>query len=238
MTKNSIELNPPKIYTYQLSTTTNNTSIKHLSKMADEQSAAFFQPMGDSFPSDEPILLGAPAEDITPSGEYIGEIDAAPPAVLIPEPPTEMPLVLEPIALPSGVEEVEEEEDEDAAAEDALEPSPMAKWSNEWQVTLKERKDEENAAKAACVEAAESELQNFQAGREAKRESRMARNRGDEQDKLEAIEADLENDNSWQRVVKMVELNQDAAEGSQDCGRMRDVLIFLKNDADRAAILA
>lgn len=200
--------------------------------MADEQTGAFFQPM-----EDEPIILGAPpaTEDITPSGEYIGEIDAAPPAVLIPEAPTET--VMEPIILAPGVEEVEEEEEE-MVVENSLQPSPMTVWNNQWQVILKERKDEENAAKAAAVENAEAELANFQAAREAKRESRMTRNRSDEQDKLEAIEADLENDNSWQRVVKMVELNQDAAEGAQDCGRMRDVLIFLKNDADRAAILA
>lgn len=201
--------------------------------MADEQTAAFFQPM------EEPIILGAPpAEDITPSGEYIGEIDAAPPAVMIPEPPTAAPTLMEPIVLAPGVEEVEEEDDDDAAIENSLEPSPMTVWNNQWQITLKDRKDEENAAKASAVEKAESELANFQAGREAKRETRMTRNRGDEQDKLEAIEADLENENSWQRVVKMVELNQDAADGAQDCGRMRDVLIFLKNDVDRAAILA
>ncbi len=202
--------------------------------MADEQSAAFFQPM-DDYPNEEPIILGAPPEDITPSGEYIGEIDAAPPAVLVPEPPAET--LMEPVILAPGVEEVEEEEPE-MVAENSLELSPMAAWNNQWQVTLKERKDEENATKAAAVEKADAELANFQAAREAKRESRMARNRGDEQDKLEAIEADLENDNSWQRVVKMVELNQDASETAQDCGRMRDVLIFLKNDADRAAILA
>mmetsp|Transcript_15639 Transcript_15639/g.19839 ORF Transcript_15639/g.19839 Transcript_15639/m.19839 type:complete len:203 (-) Transcript_15639:147-755(-) len=202
--------------------------------MADEQSAAFFQPM-DDYPTEEPIILGAPPEDITPSGEYIGEIDAAPPAVLIPEPPTET--LMEPIVLAPGVEEVQEEEG-DMIVENSLEPSPMTVWNNQWQVTLKERKDEENAAKAASVEKAEAELANFQAARETKRETRMTRNRADEQDKLEAIEADLENDNSWQRVVKMVELNQDASEGAQDCGRMRDVLIFLKNDSDRAAILA
>lgn len=202
--------------------------------MADEQTGAFFQPMDD-----EPILLGAPpaSEDITPSGEYIGEIDAAPPAVLIPEAPAPTETLMEPIILAPGVEEVEDEE-EDMPVGNSLEPSPMTVWNNQWQVTLKERKDEENAAKAAAVEKAEAELSNFQAARETKRESRMARNRSDEQDKLEAIEADLENDNSWQRVVKMVELNQDAAEGAQDCARMRDVLIFLKNDVDRAAILA
>jgi Clathrin light chain len=62
----------------------------------------------------------------------------------------------------------------------------------------------------------------------------MAKNRQDEQEKLEAIEADLENDNSWQRVCKMVDLSHDAAEGSADVSRMRDVLIFLKNDTTKA----
>lgn len=204
--------------------------------MADEQTGAFFQPM-DDFPTDEPILLGAPQEDITPSGEYIGEIDAAPPAVMVPEAPLVLEPVEQPIILAPGVEEVEEEE-EDVLGEGNMEPSPMTIWNNEWQVLLKERKDEENAAKASTVEAADAELATFQAGRETKRDTKMARNRSDEQYKLEAIEADLENDNSWQRVVKMVELNQDAAESAQDCGRMRDVLIFLKNDVDRAAILA
>ena len=203
--------------------------------MADEQTGAFFQPM-DDFATEEPIILGAPPEDITPSGEYIGEIDAAPPAVLVPEAPLVLEPVQQPIILAPGVEEVEEEEEN--IDETNTEPSPMTVWNNEWQVLLKERKDEENATKAAQVEAAEAELATFQAGRETKRETKMARNRSDEQDKLEAIEADLENDNSWQRVVKMVELNQDAAETAQDCGRMRDVLIFLKNDVDRAAILA
>jgi hypothetical protein len=202
--------------------------------MADENSAAFFQPM-DDYPTEEPILLGAPEEDINPSGEYIGEIDAAPPAVMVIEPPAET--FIEPVILAPGVEEVEEEEEEEVI-ENSLQPSPMSVWNNEWQVTLKERKDEENAAKAATVERSEGELATLQAERETKRDSRMARNRSDEQDKLEAIEADLENDNSWQRVVKMVELNQDAADSAQDCGRMKDVLIFLKNDTDRAAILA
>jgi hypothetical protein len=200
----------------------------------DEQSGAFFQPMDDDYPTEQPIILG-PGDDITPSGEYIGEIDAAPPAVMVPEPPAEM--LMEPVILAPGVEEVEEEEEE-VVAENSLEPSPMTVWNNEWQVILKERKDEENSAKAAAVEKSEAQLAAFQTERETKRESRMTRNRSDEQDKLEAIEADLENDNSWQRVVKMVELNQDAAESAQDCGRMRDVLIFLKNDTDRAAILA
>ena len=52
---------------------------------------------------------------------------------------------------------------------------------------------------------------------------------------LEAIEADLENDNSWQRVCKMIELSHDSAGNTEDTKRMRDVLILLKNEPARAA---
>lgn len=228
--------------------------------MADD--AAFFAPMDDSPAGDEPIILGSEP----PAGDYIGEIDAAPPAdqyqvpdayaapeeaipmpmedqFMVPEeaaPMEAMPAVMTmpPPAeyLAPGVEEVEEEEE--IAVPASNEPSPMSVWNNDWQVTLKERRDEENAQKGAAVEKAEADLTTFAAQREAKREARITKNRADEQDKLEAIEADLENDNSWQRIVKMVELNQDAMEESKDCSRMKDVLILLKNDADRAAILA
>mmetsp|Transcript_15500 Transcript_15500/g.19384 ORF Transcript_15500/g.19384 Transcript_15500/m.19384 type:complete len:294 (+) Transcript_15500:165-1046(+) len=122
--------------------------------------------------------------------------------------------------------------------QEPAEPSPMAKWNQEWQVILKERKDAENALKAEKVEEARKEMDGFNAEREMKRESRMAKNRTAEQSKLEAMEEDLENDNSWQRVVKLVELQQDTIEGGGDISRMRDVLIMLKNDAQRAAILA
>jgi hypothetical protein len=135
-----------------------------------------------------------------------------------------------------GVEEVAEEEE--ASPEENNELSPMAVWNNQWQITLKERKDEENEKKGAQVEKAEQQIADFQAQREKRREARISKNRAEEQEKLEAMEADLENDNSWQKVVKMVELNQDAAEKSKDCSRMRDVLILLKNDPDRAAFLA
>merc|ERR1719384_236957 len=131
-----------------------------------------------------------------------------------------------------------EEEFVDPAADDGGELSPMAVWNNEWQVTLKTRKDEEAAAKAAAVKKAEEDLVTIQSQRESKREAKMAKNREEEQEKLEAIEAGLESENSWKRVVKMVELNQDSSDDALDNSRMRDVLIFLKNDNDRASILA
>ena len=116
-------------------------------------------------------------------------------------------------------------------------PSPMAQWNADWQVLLQQRKDEENARKAELMEAAEEALKQMQLEREQKREAKMTKNREDEQAKLEAIEADLENDNSWQRISKMVELSHDSSQKSADVKRMRDILIGLKNDTAKAGEL-
>ena len=132
--------------------------------------------------------------------------------------------------------------DDDDALEEATKPeepkvaSAMAKFNAEWQDTLAARKDEEEAAKVEMEAAAKTFMEEFQAKREAKRDAKLAKNREDEQAKLEDIEADLENDNNWQRVSKMVDLTQDGAvEDNEDTKRMRDVFILLKNEAGLAA---
>lgn len=116
-------------------------------------------------------------------------------------------------------------------------PSPMQIWNEQWQEVLKERKDDENSKKAEYIEAARVSMEEFHAMREQKRDAKMAKNRQDEQEKLEAIEADLENDNSWQRVCKMVELQHDSLDSAADVHRMRDVFIHLKNDPVKAVEL-
>lgn len=184
--------------------------------------------MGGYAPAPEADIgfAAAPAEDAAPAPIILGG----------PPPPSEDDMA------PVPGEEGEENppavmvEDAPAAPPAVYEPSIMQKWNEEWQITLSERKDEENAKKAEMIEEAKAALAKFQADKEAKREAKMAKNREDEQAKLEGIEADLENDNSWQRVSKMVELTHDgAAEGAEDVKRMRDVLILLKNEPARAA---
>ena len=185
----------------------------------DEQD--FFNPPAQP-PTDAPIILGAPASYEAPVDDDAGLGFAA---------------------APSGVETVSDDEEDVLPTSGGgmelvnAEPTPMSKWNEEWQETLLSRKDEENSIKASAVEKAREDIAKFQEAREKRRESRMAKNRSDEQDKLEAIEADLENDNSWQRVVKMIELNQDSSEGAVDTGRMKDVLVLLKNEPSMAEAL-
>jgi hypothetical protein len=175
-------------------------------------------------PVDAPILLGeeppafaaAPVVEDTP---YLGEVSE--------EFTTDAPIVL--LGGP--------EEEEPIMMPESSEPSPMSVWNDEWQETLKTRKEEENARKAELVEEARVAMELFNTERDMKRQGKMAKNREDEQVKLEAIEADLENDNSWQRVCKMVELSHDSTLKSEDVKRMRDVLITLKNEPTRAEAL-
>lgn len=193
-------------------------------------------------PEDAPIILGDPPEDTMHDfaappmddqfgyGEqFVGTVDETVPV-------DDSPIVLggpdedEPIAM--GDEPVEEVQIVPAG------PSPMQKFNEEWQATLLQRKDEENARKVELAAAAEEAMKVFHQQRESKRESKMATNRSDEQEKLEAIEADLENDNSWQRVCKMVELSHDSGDTTADVKRMRDVMILLKNEPNRATVLA
>jgi Clathrin light chain len=132
---------------------------------------------------------------------------------------------------------VEDGEDEEATPAVSTGPSPMQIWNDEWQEALLVRKDEENAKKAEFLEAAKVALEKFQKEREMKREAKLSKNREDEQAKLEAIEADLENDNSWQKVCKLVELSHDSKDQAEDVKRMRDAMIFLKNQPATAEVL-
>lgn len=128
--------------------------------------------------------------------------------------------------------------DEMALVSTSAGPTPMQIWNEEWQALLLLRKEEESTRQAELTEEARIALETFQKERDTKRESTMITNRNDEQAKLEAIEADLENDNSWQRVCKMVELQSESTDKAQDVKRMRDVLILLKNDTTKAAALS
>lgn len=206
-------------------------------------------------PSDDaPIVLGPPSDDpFGGGGGDFGDFAAQPDSnygeFVHTAPDSDPAAYLGDVnEAPSGFMMMGDDEDNDnaafvdAAAEEEppvpAGPTPMQVWNEGWQALLLERKDAENAKKAEFMQAAESEMAAFQAEREQKREAAMRKNREDEQVKLEAIEADLENDNSWQRVCKMVELQHDSTQKSQDVKRMRDVMILLKNDPTKAQTLA
>lgn len=178
---------------------------------------------------DEPIILGDPSQYEQPP-----EADFATPAYDAPA-PTDFAA---PIILGEAPPPVLVEDDLPAPPQEPEEPSPLAKWNEQWQVTLRERKDAENALKAEHVNTARTETDAFLEERSVKLASRQSSNRTAEEEKLKSMQEDLESDNSWQRVVKLVELTQDSVEKSAEIKRMRDMLILLKNDKERAVLLS
>lgn len=182
--------------------------------MADDN-LFFAAPPAEASDDNAPIVLGPPDDAFAAApadynnADFLGDVNEAPDSTAADEP----------------------------AAPVSTEPSPMQIWNDKWQETLVTRKDEETAAKAALLEEAKVALEAFQKERESKREAAMAKNREDEQAKLEAIEADLENDNSWQKVCKLVDLNAES-DSTADVKRMRDVMILLKNEPTTAQALS
>ena len=200
-------------------------------------------------PADAPIVLGppdggygdfsappmdsndfaAPPMDTYDSAAYVGDVNEAP--------------MMQSSDDPFGAAAAEgatttATDNETALVSTSAGPTPMQIWNEEWQALLLVRKEEESTRQAELLEEARIALEAFQKEREMKRESTMIKNRNDEQAKLEAIEADLENDNSWQRVCKMVELQSESTDKALDVKRMRDVMILLKNDTAKATALS
>jgi len=205
---------------------------------ASEDDNAFILPASDEhMPEnenyDEPIILSEPISYEQPSydpSSYEPVFDA-------PE-PTDFaaPIILGEAPPPVLVEDFVE--DLPAPVMEPEEPSPLAKWNDQWQVTLRERKDNENTSKAEQVNTARTETDAYLEERAIKVASRQSSNRDAEEEKLRSMQEDLEQDNSWQRVVKLVELTQDSVEKSAEIKRMRDMLILLKNDKERAVLLS
>lgn len=192
-------------------------------------------------PAPQPSTDDAPYEPPPAAGEgydYIGEVNESTfgEAPIVLEPPQGDAPILLGGEEPTLVEDVAEEEDEPPF--EPTGPSPMAKWNTEWQVTLRERKDAENAEKATVIEASRADIARLDGERAAKLDSRKGRNRESESAKLREMEEDLEQDNSWERVVKLIDLTQDSVERSAEVKRMRDVIIGLKNDKERANLLS
>jgi len=161
--------------------------------------------------------------------EPMGMDDNAPILLGSPDAVEDTPIVL------LGAPPTTVESDEEVEPEPEREASAMKKFNEEWLELMETRRGEEDAAKAAMIEAARVAMEEFQNDASTKCDAKMAKNREDEQAKLEDIEADLENDNSWQRVSKMVDLTQDGAEDGEDTKRMRDIFILLKNEQGLAA---
>lgn len=82
-------------------------------------------------------------------------------------------------------------------------------------------------------EKALKDLEAIKREREELRDRNSTRNRETEQTLCEKMDADIAGEgNSWERVVKLVDMQADAGEGAEDMSRMRQIFIKKKNEAN------
>lgn len=105
----------------------------------------------------------------------------------------------------------------------------LEEFNLQWQAELAQKEQEEEAVRSQMLEEAQKAFADWNQQREVQRESKSAQNRQEEQVLCEQIEGEIENDNPWERVVSLIDLQTDHSDESLDVSRMRAIFIKMKN---------
>lgn len=144
-----------------------------------------YQPM--EFAQDQSADFGAPAEF---SQEQPADFGA--PAEYAPEQPAEIPAAT-PMEIPAQIPVVEEDNE-------------LTKFMREYEEKIAIKAQEQEKVAVECKAKADEDMKQFVSERERIKESKMQANRVFEQATLEKMAADLQNENPWERVVTLVDL--------------------------------
>jgi len=110
------------------------------------------------------------------------------------------------------------------------EKNALLEFEVEWNKRLDAKIEEEKVAAAKVEEAAKKELDDWKKQREIRLEKKKETNRSTEKVFVEQIESALVSKNTWERVTKLVDISQDAADSEKsDVGKMRSLFVQLKN---------
>lgn len=123
-----------------------------------------------------------------------------------------------------------------AAAMEEPESNRLTEWEQQWENDLQAKQAEQDAIGDDRKAKAKSELEQFYAEREKQREATQEKNRNEEQVLQEKLEADLESDNPWGRVVALVDIEVKSGVDSDaaDMSRMRQIMVQMKNEPAKA----
>jgi hypothetical protein len=127
-------------------------------------------------------------------------------------------------------------QDEDPMAMPAPEESgipevnKLTEWEASWEQELMAKNSEHESTAAANRATAQADLEAFNAEKNTAREANQSKNRNEEQVLLEQLEADLDSDNPWERVVNLVDIEARDNDDKSDVSRMRQIFIQLKTE--------
>ena len=107
------------------------------------------------------------------------------------------------------------------------------KFQNEWDITISTRDKNEATCEAERKTTAASDLKQLNEQNKIKLASKKDANRTAEQVYLENIESDADNDNEWERVLKLINTLKEPSvsdDSRSDIDRMKTLFIQLKSD--------
>ena len=112
----------------------------------------------------------------------------------------------------------------------------MSEHAERFEAEKAERQAKEDALAAERIEAATVARDEFNEERRAKvMNVTMKANREKEHEKMEEIQRQLENENPWERIISLVDLQPDTSDQACDMSRARSVLIQKKNEFKQTA---
>ena len=137
-------------------------------------------------------------------------------------------------------QKAEQEALEAALRRDAMQESmgglsdAQVKFQNEWDSTISSRSSNEKKCEDDRKTSAANDLKRVGEQNKIKLASKKDSNRTAEQVYLENIESDADNDNEWERVLKLINSSQEPStsgkESKSDVNRMKSLFIQLKSD--------
>lgn len=137
-------------------------------------------------------------------------------------------------------QKAEQEALEAAQRRDAMQESmgglseAQVKFQNEWDSTISSRSSNEKKCEDDRKTSAADDLKRVGEQNKIKLASKKDSNRTAEQVYLENIESDADNDNEWERVLKLINTSQEPStsgkESKSDVNRMKSLFIQLKSD--------
>ncbi len=83
------------------------------------------------------------------------------------------------------------------------------------------------------LKAGQKDQEAFLEERASMRDTRMTQNRAEEQMFLEQLEAELESENPWERIVSLIDLQVQPEDKFEDVNRMKSMILHLKNDQSK-----
>lgn len=104
-------------------------------------------------------------------------------------------------------------------------------FNTEWSKKLEEKKLQEIEAEKATKIKASDDLSNWSKQREIRLSAKKDSNRQEQEVVIETLNSELDTNNVWDRVTKLVDINQESVSADKaDTARMKKIFIQLKND--------